>query len=846
MSIWQIESSEPPDAFLAAVTALPAYSAFGAASPTASGAGCYLAQLLWQRGITIAQLPGFLDVDRYVPSPAAALGPELDRAVARLVLARDRRESLGIWGDIEVDGLVATALLLEGLEPWFGPVAYGIPDRLTEGSGLTQSGLDALIADGAQVLLTMVVEPIALLEAAIAQGLTVIVIDGLRDRPLGLADQPNLIAVRSRPLGREHPLGTLPGVALAYKLIEALREHLATPSPSSNTTRQDQSPPELGDLGGQPNPVEVPKSQNPDPLLDLVAIGLIAQWVELRGDSRYLAQRGLTQLQQLMPGPTAATRRPGITALLQWCLRAGDRPMDRSLGLGPRINAISQIQGDARLCIELLTSRDPRASRRLAEQVELLNTRRKTIQRSLYAEVLARLPQRDRLSQPIIILAEIGWHLGVLGLVADQLVKDLDRPVILFNLFEDPTLKDPTLKDPTIKDPSTAPHWIAQGVAHSVDGLDLYPLLQDQADLLDRLSPSGLSLSAANLPLFEARLSQQLRRQIADNQSADLTARPTADLQVTVADLGPNLFRDLKPLEPYGPGNPIPRLYLANCRFEQIRQANLKDFKGQKQRYIKTECHIRDRTVPLGFPAYWLGHYADELPQGLSDIIGELDFNSQRKRYELRLLHLRPAQSAATDPNRPTSNIPPTQILDRRGPLTTNSLKSEAIPDNALILDRPPQTWADLTAWLHQSIVENRPLVLTYPTPHTPCPTPLQTHHQLLGLAKYLSRTHESIAIDRLLQRLGMDDRLLPLAWDVLSDFGFDITVKSDRVEISWNQDQSPDIQRRSVAIDRWLEAIEDMLFQQHYFATMPLETIQLMAKNLIRGEPIDDETMPV
>jgi single-stranded-DNA-specific exonuclease len=837
MSIWQIESSKPPDVFSTAVTALASYTV----PRTASGPGQYLAQLLWQRGIAIDQLPGFLDADRYMPCPTSALGPELDRAVARLTLARDRGECLGIWGDIEVDGLVATALLLEGLEPWFGRVVYECPDRLTEGSGLTRSGLDALIADGAQMLVTMVAEPIALIEAAIAQGLTVIMIDGLRDRPLSIADQPNLIALRSRPLGRDHPLGTLPGVALAYKLIEALRDNLNPQSPDPSS---DQSPPEYspeghirkGDLGGQPPPAEAPKAQPPiDPLLDLVAIGLIANWVELRGDSRYLAQRGLAQLQQLMPGPAASTRRPGVTALLQWCLRAGDRPMDRSLGLGPRINAASQIQGDARLCIELLTCRDPLRSRRLAEQVELLNTRRKTIQRSLYAEVLARLPRRDRLSQPIVILAEIGWHLGVLGLVADQLVADLDRPVILFNLLADDSKTDPNA-------PNADPHRIAQGIARSVPGLDLYPLLQEQSALFDRLSPSGFSLSAANLPLLEARLSQQLRRPIADRQSADLTARPYADLQVTVADLGPGLFRDLKPLEPYDPGNPIPRLYLSNCRFEQIRQANLKDFKGQKQRYIKTECLIRDRTSPLGFPAYWLGHYADELPQGLSDIIGELDFNSQRKRYELRLIYLRPAQleAAGLGVAHSIASPPIPWILDRRG-----RLSSQPIPDNALILNQLPQTWADLTPWLHQSIAEHRPLALTYsPTPQLPdSPTP---HHNLLSIAKYLSRTHQLIDTDRLAKRLGIDDRLLPLTWNVLEDFGFEVTVKSGQVNISWNQVIDPDIQMRSIAIDSWLEAIEDALFQRNYFAVLPVETIRLMASQLMRGEPTESENMPI
>ena len=120
-----------------------------------------------------------------------------------------------------------------------------------------------------------------------------------------------------------------------------------------------------------------------------------------------------------------------------------------------------------------------------------------------------------------------------------------------------------------------------------------------------------------------------------------------ADLIVTVAELGEALFRELKLLEPCGMGNPVPKLLIQNCWFENVWNNNTKDFKGKSVQYIKTKFEIWDDTSSVGFPGLWWGHYKDELPQELCDAIVELDFNTYGKgQFEVRLIAVRPTSNS--------------------------------------------------------------------------------------------------------------------------------------------------------------------------------------------------------
>ncbi|MEO0936231.1 MAG: DHHA1 domain-containing protein, partial [Cyanobacteria bacterium J06641_2] len=306
-------------------------------------------------------------------------------------------------------------------------------------------------------------------------------------------------------------------------------------------------------------------------LLDLVAVGLIADLVQLSGDCRYLAQVGIQQLQQDYKKPPATRRRPGVGRLLELCQKNGDRPTDISFGLGPRINAVSRIQGDARFCVELLTSSDQKRINELATVTELANTRRKSLQKDVARQVTQKLSQMDLSTTSVIVLSDPQWAVGVLGLVAGQVAQDTGRPTILLSteIVEEEEDKENMNSSPPSSPSSPSLPLLARGSARSVNSVDLYKLVKAQEHLLHRFGghpfAAGLSIRVENLSLFTQAINQQLRQITGGTMPKP---KVEADLVVTVADLSKELFLELKLLEPCGMGNPVPKLLIKNCWFE--------------------------------------------------------------------------------------------------------------------------------------------------------------------------------------------------------------------------------------------------------------------------------------
>jgi len=719
---WLVQAVLPPEEFLQAVQ-----------SYTEGLRGHYLAQLLWQRGWqNVGHLGGFLRPDRYQPTSPFAFGAEMEWAIARLLQARDHKERVAIWGDFDADGVTATAVLWEGLGAVFPQgdrLTYVIPNRLTESHGLSRLGLERLAAEGYTLIVTCDTGSTNQAELELAQtlGLSVIITDHHTLLPV----RPPVVAlINPRNLPSDHPLADLSGVAVAYKLVEALYDRLP---------------------GGPPRPL--------DHLLDLVAIGLIADLVALRGDCRYLAQLGIGQLQRHSQ-PEAKTdpkiaQRPGVVELLRLCRKSGDRPTDISFGIGPRINAVSRIHGDASFCVTLLTSSDEKHCRKLANDAELANARRKALQRDVAGQVQQQLEQVDLSTELAIVLADPQWPVGVLGLVASQIAREYGRPTFLLNITND----------------------IARGSARSVSSLDLYALMQQQADLVDRFGghpmAAGLSLPAASVPLFREGINRQLRQQ-GFSPDQVLQTLNQADLVVTVAELGQDLFRELKLLEPCGMGNPVPKLLVENCWFTAAKHFNIKDSQGQKLRYIYTKFQLCDDTNPNGFPGVWWEHYAYELPGDRSDAIVELDYNTYSDRYEARLVAVRPQAEVFAQTQ---AQLGP-MLLDWRPSQRSTNLDQEQ-PD----LDHPdlnpaplqlttcPQSWQDLQQHYRKARDQGRPLALAYTAPARR--SPREVWQRLIGLAKYLQRTGQIISQQQAAKGLGISSATLQIGINLLNALGF-------------------------------------------------------------------------
>lgn len=744
----------------------------------------FAAQLLWQRGLQDADsVLAFLDPAHYQPASPWAFGIEMEGAVDRLQCALDNHETVYIWGDFDADGITATAVLWEGLGQFFAQnetLYYFIPNRFTDSHGLSISGLEQIAAQGARLIVTCDTgsSDTVGLEHAKALGIDVIITDH-HTLP---AERPDAVAfINSRSLPTAHPLSQLSGVAVAFKLIEALYETLPQVSVA---------------------PLET--------LLDLVAIGLIADLVQLTGDCRYLAQRGLAQLKQQMTQPT----RPGVAKLLKLCQKTGNRPSDVSFGLGPRINALSRIQGEARDGVELLTSQDPVRAEALAQSAEWMNTCRKEVQQQMLAEAEAKLALIDLESTPVIVLSNPQWSVGMLGLVAGQLAQSYGRPTILLSEF------------------TADGEQIARGSARSARGIDLYGLLQQQAHLLYRFGGHpftvGLSLPVENLPLFAASVHQDMRQRFGALPPSALKIDLAINLSEIVQDQGAALFHALQQLEPYGMGNPTPRLLVRNCRLEQRRSDFSQTVAGRKVKYKKVQFMLRDETTAVTFPGIWWGHDAEDLPEGCCDVVLELEYGRLSRRtseYHARLVAVRSAEL----PGEILSNGKPSQdwLLDWR------ESAADLAERDAVRLEQCPTHWNDLDQQAQAATVTEQKLALAYPILDTVDPT--LRWQQLVGLAKYSARVGCLMSFKEVQERLILSEQSLALGLEALSAVGFRIQVEASsfRAETMLDNRKS---ESSEDAIQRFVSAVAEDQFQQAYFQHAPVQQLQQTLESRILG----------
>ncbi|MEY3256231.1 MAG: single-stranded-DNA-specific exonuclease RecJ [Cyanobacteriota bacterium] len=748
----------------------------------------FVAQILWQRGIrTELELVNFLDFKNYRPASSFEFGEEMNLAVNRLKAAAILKEKVGIWGDFDADGITSTALLWDGLGeffPQYEQLTYYIPNRLTESHGLNFAGIERLAQQGCRLIVTCDTGSTNIDEIIYAQklGIDLIVTD---HHTLPTERPPVTAIINPRYLPETHSLFHLSGVAVAYKLVEALYETLP----------------------------DIP--QNPlEDLLDLVAIGLIADLVQLKGDCRYLAQIGIDKLHQESKKDISHSRRPGIKKLLELCIKNGDRAMDISFGLGPRINAVSRIHGDGSFCVELLTSRDIKRCCQLAQETELANSRRKALQKDVQDQAIKKLGKLDLSTTNVIVLVDSQWPGGVLGLVAGQIAQETGKPTILLSTDPLGTEKAESLDSKTN---------LARGSARSINSIDLYQLVQKQAHLLHRFGghpfAAGLSLSVENIELFTDAINQQFRLSVG---GINLTPKMQADLVVTVADLGRELFLELKLLEPCGMGNPVPKLLIKNCWFENIFYHNLQDSRGNKIQYNKIQFVLRDDSSQKGFPGIWWGHNKNDLPQGKCDCIVEIDFNMLREEYEVRLIDVRSSSDLGIhlEVQSPRSAM----IIDWR------NQPSENCHDSILTIKHCPTSWNEVKGWLKTAISHQKHLALAWSQPNYH--TPEEIWLNLVGIAKFLSRTNQKTTRLKVLQKLGINDQSLDWGLESLKSLGFRVDGEGEFLKITC---QSPvttsmdygDYGNIKTKIDCFCAAIKEEQFQKDYFTTVPLSVIQ-------------------
>jgi single-stranded-DNA-specific exonuclease len=451
-----------------------------------------VAETLARRGILNADAAqAFLDPNAYKPASPTDL-PDLSAAASRLRHAIEHRERIAIWGDFDVDGQTATALLVETLRALGADVIFHIPTR-QEGHGLHQRGLERLVDKGARLILTCDTGIAAHKAVACANALGAEVI--VTDHHLPGEHLPPAQAVvnpHRLPLG--HPLGALPGVGVAYQLTLAL------------------------------NPIIAERS------LDLVALGTVADVATLTGDTRYLVQRGLESLRH--------TERPGLQAVYETAdlCTAGLTEEHISYVLGPRLNALGRLD-DAAKGVELLLTENQTRARILATEVEGLNSRRQWLTKQITDAALAQIERAPSLLSDYhaLVLSHPTWPGGVIGIVAGRLAERFGKPAVLI---------------------TTPPGKIARGSARSVPGLNLIAALTDCAPLFEgfggHAGAAGFSIEPERIPELRAALS----RAVATRAEITTEPTLSIDAYVELTDLTLDLVAELNRLAPFGPGNP--------------------------------------------------------------------------------------------------------------------------------------------------------------------------------------------------------------------------------------------------------------------------------------------------
>ena len=468
-------------------------------------------QTLVRRGFTdIESVRAFLHPDSIPSTPF----PGIEKAVEYIILATRNNQPICIWGDFDVDGQTSTTVLVQTLQASGVDVTYYIPIRGKEGHGVHIESLKPIIDNGAKLIVTCDTGITAheAIDYANSRGVDVIVTD---HHELG-ETLPNAKAIiNPKLLAKDHPLANLAGVGVAYKLAEALL-------------------------------IENHKSDI-DNLLDLVALGLIADVALLKGETRSLAQKGIQVLRN--------TNRLGLKVLAELAGANLETLTEETIGftLAPRLNALGRLS-DANAAVELLLTQDPIRARILAAQIEGLNTQRRLLTNQVYEAAEEQILKNPTLlTEPVIILSHRDWPGGVVGIVANKLVERYHKPAILLTESDD---------------------GILRGSARSIEGLHITEAIAANKDLLIGFGghpmAAGMSLHANKLNDFRKGIDKAIEKQLGKFVPEEPTLQ--IDAWLGLKEINYELAETLETLAPFGAGNPELTLATRNLTLKSVKE----------------------------------------------------------------------------------------------------------------------------------------------------------------------------------------------------------------------------------------------------------------------------------
>ena len=464
-----------------------------------------ISQILVNRGIqTASQMKSFFYPSLSDLSDPFCL-PDMDKAVNRILEALKNKERIVIFGDYDVDGITATALLYLVLSRFGADVIWYLPDRLLEGYGLSEKGIDEALEKGATLLISVDcgITGVESIQYARSKGMDCVITDHhepAEELPVATAVvDPKLI-----PEKRDYR--ELAGVGVAYKLADALYDAF----------HEDKS--FLHEH------------------LDLVGLGTIADIVPLTCENRILARFGLRTVE--------TTKKPGIKALLQVAGLWGNELSSWHVVfvLAPRLNAVGRVS-DPSLAFNLLTSRTHAEALEIAKILEEENKRRKELDERIFAEAAqlaeSTMNERDR----AIVLVNNTWHLGVIGIVASRLVERYYRPVVLISTID----------------------GVGKGSARSIPGFHILDAIRNSGHHLAKFGghkyAAGLCIEPKCIDAFRNEFLTYASNHLSDS---DLVPQLHIDARVQAQEVDLNLLKWLELFAPHGPENMRPIFLMEN------------------------------------------------------------------------------------------------------------------------------------------------------------------------------------------------------------------------------------------------------------------------------------------
>ena len=508
---------------------------------------------------------------------------DMDVAVDRLNDAMGRKERIMVYGDYDVDGCTAVALVYKFLQQFSSNIDYYIPNREGEGYGVSRQGIDFAAETGVKLIIVLDCGIKAIEEIAYAKqrGIDFIICDHHEPDD----ELPPAVAILN-PKRRDstYPFKQLCGCGVGFKLMQAFAKNNGIPF------------------------------SRLIPLLDFCAVSIAADLVPVEGENRILAFHGLKQLNQ---SPSI-----GLKAIIEICgLTNRELTMsDIVFKIGPRINASGRMQ-NGKEAVELLVERDLQKALTEATRINEYNEQRKDVDKQMTEEaneIVARLESQRHMQS--IVLYDEGWKKGVVGIVASRLTELYFRPTVVLTVID----------------------GMASGSARSVAGFDVYDAVKSCRDLLENFGGHtyavGLTLRQENIPEFRRRFQEYVNSHILPEQTQQTL---DIDLELDFHDINKRLLNELKRLAPHGPGNAKPLFITRN-----VYDYGTSKVVGRHQEHIKLELVDSKSAVVMNGIAFGQSAAARYIKSKRSfDIVYTIEENTyKRGEVQLQIEDIRPSE----------------------------------------------------------------------------------------------------------------------------------------------------------------------------------------------------------